>query len=313
MGPETNVIEGLPGWAKIAAVIGVPAFLFLVFMVGIYLMLTKILPRISDKQLEFFQQLLKQIETMQAQNLAQTSALVEKFSDQLGVIQTRHHEEMDLERAHHREELDVERKSRKDDFHTLRDALTAPIAKLTMVIDDLLKKLTATNGAGCWAVILVFAACSIAQAADTLSAVVTRCHDGDTPYDVKDGAEIARRLHWADTPEARAPWWPAQPGWAEALAFTQDALLRRKVTYTFDEGAGASYDRPVVSISYIDDKGKQHDLATELVKRGLAACDPRYQPPAKLLNEQAKAQAKGVGMWALKNPVMPWDWRKGAR
>ena len=58
-------------------------------------------------------------------------------------------------------------------------------------------------------------------------------------------------------------------------------------------------------------------LDAELVKAGMAWVYRKYcdrQPLCNdLMNQESKAKANGVGLWADADPTPPWDWRKGKK
>lgn len=48
----------------------------------------------------------------------------------------------------------------------------------------------------------------------------------------------------------------------------------------------------------------------ELVVKGMAWHFKKYSSDIKLANAELLARKEKVGLWSLKNPVAPWDWRK---
>jgi micrococcal nuclease len=145
--------------------------------------------------------------------------------------------------------------------------------------------------------------------APTFDATIATVDDGDTYWLRKsDNTKVKVRLHFADAPEiAHSDKEQDQPGGQEALMYVADMWAGRKVTVTQH---GVSYDRPIVDI-IAKDSGKS--LAMDLVSAGLAELDPRFHPPAALLEAEKKARDSKLGVWANKDRVDPWDWRKQSR
>lgn len=55
------------------------------------------------------------------------------------------------------------------------------------------------------------------------------------------------------------------------------------------------------------------DVNRELVALGFACVFRRYSNDAELLELEAEAREKGLGLWADPNPIPPWEWRRGRR
>lgn len=126
------------------------------------------------------------------------------------------------------------------------------------------------------------------------SQTVTRVVDGDT-VDLSTGERI--RLAGVDAPELD------QPGGAEAQAALVGLALDRPVT--LHDAKPAAYGRTQARLQW-----RQWDLGVTLLAQGHAWADPRFRPPQKYLETQAKAKAARKGLWRREAPVPPWDWRK---
>ncbi|HTH31900.1 MAG TPA: thermonuclease family protein, partial [Lacibacter sp.] len=48
----------------------------------------------------------------------------------------------------------------------------------------------------------------------------------------------------------------------------------------------------------------------ELVAKGMAWHFVKYSSSKELAKAELLARKQKVGLWSLKNPVAPWDWRK---
>ncbi len=55
------------------------------------------------------------------------------------------------------------------------------------------------------------------------------------------------------------------------------------------------------------------DVNRELVAQGFAWVYRKYSSDAELLELEAEAKQKGLGLWADPNPIPPWEWRRGWR
>lgn len=139
--------------------------------------------------------------------------------------------------------------------------------------------------------------------------------DGDTidvrvPVGSNRYEDTRVRLFAVDAPEVhhkggkRTEW---QPYGLEAAKVLEKLLLDESVTV---RPVMSSYGR-VVGIVTRESDGL--DVSSELVKRGAAEVEPRYNKSQALRDYQAAAKAKKVGIWGLERMVHPWDWRKGKR
>jgi len=55
------------------------------------------------------------------------------------------------------------------------------------------------------------------------------------------------------------------------------------------------------------------DVNRELVAQGFAWVYRKYSDDVELLELEAQAMEKGLGLWADPNPIPPWEWRRGRR
>ena len=111
---------------------------------------------------------------------------------------------------------------------------------------------------------------------------------------------IKVRLISIDCPERK------QPYSAVATRFLSDHIFGNRVTVVVD-----SKDRYGRSLGwvYYDDK----NINKELLKAGLAWHYRRYSKDEKLQALEDQARARRKGLWKEKNPIPPWDWRRGMR
>ena len=142
-----------------------------------------------------------------------------------------------------------------------------------------------------------------ATSACAFDGLVTNVHDGDTiTVNNELGAPEKIRLLRADTPELNGKKWGYQPYAGEAKTATLN-LCMGKVAKIERHGI----DRYGRTLGYIRCGGV--DLATYLIQNG-DAWVYRYSSTKALRLMQITAKEKGLGLWALPNPVEPILWRK---
>jgi endonuclease YncB( thermonuclease family) len=126
--------------------------------------------------------------------------------------------------------------------------------------------------------------------------------DGDTIKVMREGRTVKVRLHGIDCPEKK------QPYGTKAKRFTSDRAFRNEVTvYVKDTDR---YGRIVGEV--ILPGGLS--LNKELVYFGLAWWYRKYAPNDRTLKAlETGARAEKKGLWADKNPIPPWEWRKMER
>lgn len=119
---------------------------------------------------------------------------------------------------------------------------------------------------------------------------VASVYDGDT-LTMASGDKI--RLKWANTPELK----PMEPYGIEARDAARRFLDGKEVTLTVNpETARDGYGRVLASVAT-----QTGDLSVYLLEEGLAhvfVIPPLDGDPAPYLEAQARAQAKGIGLWS---------------
>lgn len=147
------------------------------------------------------------------------------------------------------------------------------------------------------------------------SGKVVQVVDGDTcdirvPVGGNRYEDTRVRLFAVDAPEVhhkdgkRIEW---QPYGLEAAKVLEKLLLDESVTV---RPVSLSYGR-VVGIVTRESDGL--DISSELVKRGSAEVEPRYNRSQALRDYQAAAKKAKVGIWGIDRHISAWDWRKGKR
>lgn len=131
-------------------------------------------------------------------------------------------------------------------------------------------------------------------------ALVISVHDGDTIRVRRQDSEIERiRLASIDAPELK------QPMGLAARSLTEQLTLGR--TVQISEKGHDRYGRVVANVT------TPHgvNVSCELVRRGLAWWYQDFDPHNVLLaNLQTRARKKRLGIWAGRNRVAPWEYRR---
>lgn len=120
---------------------------------------------------------------------------------------------------------------------------------------------------------------------------------GDTIMVYVNKKMLNIRLAYIDCPELQ------QPYGQEALKFTSDLLLRKKIQVEIE-----SYAENGQLIGRVNVNGE--DLSMTLVKAGLAWYCKEHGTERYLLKAQRKAKRSKIGLWSQKKPVPPWIFRQ---
>ena len=128
-------------------------------------------------------------------------------------------------------------------------------------------------------------------------------HDGDTV--AFDGQRV--RLWGIDAPELAQTHGQASKDCLHTVLHGNVFALEHK---------GQSFDRQVARVSRVTVHAhggamQFTDVAEELLLQGCAWHDPRYAHGAFGYREAAwDARERKAGLWALEQPMAPWEWRK---
>jgi endonuclease YncB( thermonuclease family) len=137
-------------------------------------------------------------------------------------------------------------------------------------------------------------------AAGTYNCRVTWVHDGDTcNFQLEDGRQGIARLLDIDAPELSQPYGKE----------SRDMLILAHEQINCVDIAGVDkYNRYLCSFY-------SNAISTNLlmVKHGAAWWFAKYSHNEKYMNAEKDARGYGRGLWALPNPIAPWDWRSGIR
>lgn len=136
----------------------------------------------------------------------------------------------------------------------------------------------------------------------TFTGKVTGIKDGDTFEVLYDGQPEKVRLADIDCPEK------SQPFGNNAKQYASDLCFGKMVTVT-SSGKRDRYGRIVGTIVTKD----KINVNEQLVAAGLAWHYKAYSKNDDLDAIEQKARKSKAGLWADKNPVAPWEWRKSRR
>jgi len=151
--------------------------------------------------------------------------------------------------------------------------------------------------------LLCFSLVAFGCTAHSFPARVVAVADGDTITiePIEGGKRERVRLHGIDAPETNQPYGQA------AKAFVTDAVLFKVVDVQVTPQGRDRYGR-IIAVIEIPDVGNLQEM---LLSEGLAWVWPRYCKNCRAWEAmQAKAKRERKGLWADKNPVPPWEWRK---
>jgi len=131
---------------------------------------------------------------------------------------------------------------------------------------------------------------------------VVSIKDGDTFEILYDSIPERVRLAEIDCPEK------SQAFGKNARQYASELCFGKTVTVTSD-GKRDRYGRVVGTITTTDGT----NVNEELVKAGLAWHYKHYSKSKTLDAIEQQAREQKVGLWADKDPVAPWEWRKERR
>jgi micrococcal nuclease len=129
------------------------------------------------------------------------------------------------------------------------------------------------------------------------AAPVISISDGDTLTVLNEGKPLKIRLANIDAPEKRQAFGQRSRQSLSELCFGKDA------TYSVQNIDRYGRTVAVVMCASVEANRTQ-------VERGMAWVYTRYNKDKTLPEAQERAKQAGWGLWADKEPVPPWEWRK---
>ena len=128
---------------------------------------------------------------------------------------------------------------------------------------------------------------------------VTAVSDGDTFTGLtSDNEQVRVRIHGIDAPESRQAFGTKSKQYLSDLIFGKTVDIKIQST--------DRYGRTVAWVYTPDGK----DAAAEMLKAGMAWHYKQHNKSAEYAELEQEAQKAKRGLWADKNPVAPWEFRR---
>lgn len=137
--------------------------------------------------------------------------------------------------------------------------------------------------------------------ASSFTGKLVKVLDGDTVEVMHDGKAERIRLAQIDCPEKSQPFGQA------AKEYVLDIAAHKIVTVRVD--TVDRYGRTVGEVSLPDGS----NLNKKIVGAGFAWEYKRYSKGPEYGELETKAREAKLGLWQAKDPVPPWEWRRGQR
>ena len=136
---------------------------------------------------------------------------------------------------------------------------------------------------------------------ETLEGKVVKIADGDTlTLLTSSNEQVKIRLAGIDTPEKKQPFGNKAKQALANLAFQKQALIEVEVKDRYGRTVG---------VVFVDGL----NVNAELVKQGMAWVYRKYTDDKRLYVLESEAKQAKRGLWLDKNPIPPWEWRRGKR
>lgn len=146
--------------------------------------------------------------------------------------------------------------------------------------------------------ILAIVAITSVESPPDLAGRVVSVHDGDTLTIIApDKQQVRMRLHGIDAPEFRQPFGNRAKEELNALVYGKVVTIRQM--------GQDQYNRMLGRVFVAD-----LDVNLAMVERGYAWRYVAYSSDPALIAAEERARAGKRGLWADKNPVPPWEWRR---
>jgi len=149
-------------------------------------------------------------------------------------------------------------------------------------------------------VLSMFIFLSIPNILEAWEGEVIKVEDGDTIIVQNGGKDRIVKLNGIDAPEK------SQPFGKEAEEFLANMILNKRVEV---KEKGNSKDGNMLADVYVL-KGYKRCVNEELLRNGLAWCDPKSSPSPKMSSIEKLARQEKRGLWADSNAIPPWEYKK---
>ena len=149
---------------------------------------------------------------------------------------------------------------------------------------------------------IILLTCLIRLDAAVLTGKVVSLADGDSFTLLVGSTQVKIRLYGIDCPEKGQPWG------RRATQFASEAIFGKEITVTVVDTD--RYGRKIGKVHLPDGQ----TLNERLVEEGLAWWYVHYaRNNTRLRDLEAAARKAQLGLWADKDPIAPWEWRRGRR
>lgn len=132
------------------------------------------------------------------------------------------------------------------------------------------------------------------------SGKVVGASDGDTITVLKDREQVKVRLVEIDAPEKRQAFGNRSKQALSQLVHGKQVEIRDHGTDRYGRTLGRVYQSGL-------------DVNAEMVRRGMAWVYVKYAKDQGLYQIEAEAREQRRGLWADKEPVAPWEWRRARK
>nr|WP_211437083.1 thermonuclease family protein [Campylobacter curvus] len=132
-----------------------------------------------------------------------------------------------------------------------------------------------------------------------ISGQVVKISDGDTiTILTQEKQQVKVRLYGIDAPEKK------QPHGQKSKQFLANLIAGEVVE--IDENGKDRYKRTIGTI-YLNGA----DINAQMVANGYAWAYRKFSK--KYTAQESKAKSQRLGLWRDKEPIPPWEWRKGSK
>lgn len=132
------------------------------------------------------------------------------------------------------------------------------------------------------------------------SGTVVGVSDGDTISVLKDREKVKVRLVEIDAPEKGQAYGNRSKQALSALVHGKQVEIKEHGTDRYGRTLGRIYQSGL-------------DVNAEMVRRGMAWVYVKYAKDQGLYQIQAEAREQRRELWADKEPVPPWEWRRARK
>lgn len=135
-----------------------------------------------------------------------------------------------------------------------------------------------------------------------ISGRVVRITDGDTFEMLAAGNKKLRiRIHGIDAPEREQPFYRKSRDFLGSICFHKEVMIKVVEKDRWGRLVAHAFTPDGKSIGY------------QMVENGFAWHFTRYSRDPNLKKLENSARSRKAGLWADKNPVAPWKWRRGSK